>query len=318
MKTVVPVERSEKLDRRRRWMHELHLRRRWRRGVTEQIGGLRLSRGTHCCDGINGLHDGKIRTTAEDLFESNVVIFILSGEIALRNSLCWACEEGKTVSGWRRFVFWLFCRIGLWSCFQLQNAAIAKHQVNYAHLSFLIWNRCAREEVHCDMTSFQLRLRNRAIGLYVTHAMCVITFPDFCSMKTDVPKDVPVWIEKDDVPGPTDGDERVKPGDRLEPDEKVQVGYCEEWYEPSPVLSCALHSIICWKRGLWRRRRHYVDESVSKALSFHSCTLPAINLLTILRIHWLGYLDLVRFVVYSVCKPNAALDCYVSMPIASM
>ena len=48
-------------------------------------------------------------------------------------------------------------------------------------------------------------------------------------MKTDVPDDLPVWIEKDDDPGPTDEDEIVRPGDKLQPDDIVHVGYCEEW-----------------------------------------------------------------------------------------
>lgn len=50
-----------------------------------------------------------------------------------------------------------------------------------------------------------------------------------CVMKTDIPEDTPVYVELDNVPGQTEGDRIVKPGDKLEPNEKVQIGKCEEW-----------------------------------------------------------------------------------------
>ena len=49
-------------------------------------------------------------------------------------------------------------------------------------------------------------------------------------MTTEIPPDQPVWIEQDNIPGPTQGDRFISPGDPVDPDEKVQLGYCKEWY----------------------------------------------------------------------------------------
>ena len=48
-------------------------------------------------------------------------------------------------------------------------------------------------------------------------------------MTTDLPADIPVWIELDNKPGFTSGDEEVKPGDQLDPKDVVQLGECSEW-----------------------------------------------------------------------------------------
>ena len=62
---------------------------------------------------------------------------------------------------------------------------------------------------------------------------------EFCTMTTDIPPDQPVWIEQDNIPGPTQGDRIIYPGDLVDPNEKVQLGYCKECVcEPGKPLSC--------------------------------------------------------------------------------
>lgn len=48
-------------------------------------------------------------------------------------------------------------------------------------------------------------------------------------MDTDIPEGETAWIEQDNVPGPTEGDTIVKPGDQLAPSDRVQLGFCKEW-----------------------------------------------------------------------------------------
>ncbi len=48
-------------------------------------------------------------------------------------------------------------------------------------------------------------------------------------MTNNIPPGQPAWVETDSVTGPTGNDKIIKPGDKLEPDEKVQLGYCKEW-----------------------------------------------------------------------------------------
>jgi hypothetical protein len=69
--------------------------------------------------------------------------------------------------------------------------------------------------------------------MYVRDCTC-FEFSEFCTMTNDIPPDQPVWIEKDNIPGPTDGDTIIYPGDPVDPDEKVQLGYCKEWYCHTP------------------------------------------------------------------------------------
>lgn len=48
-------------------------------------------------------------------------------------------------------------------------------------------------------------------------------------MDTDLPPDTTAWIELDKIPGFTNGDREVKPGDPLDPKDVVQLGECSEW-----------------------------------------------------------------------------------------
>jgi len=48
-------------------------------------------------------------------------------------------------------------------------------------------------------------------------------------MFTDLPPGTTAWIELDQQPGFTSGDQEVKPGDQLEPKDVVQLGECSEW-----------------------------------------------------------------------------------------
>jgi len=50
-------------------------------------------------------------------------------------------------------------------------------------------------------------------------------------MTTDIPPGQQAWIEVDNKPGPTGDDKIINPGDPISPDEKVQLGYCQEWYD---------------------------------------------------------------------------------------
>ncbi len=56
-------------------------------------------------------------------------------------------------------------------------------------------------------------------------------------MTTDIPPGQRAWIEVDNIPGPTGGDKIINPGDPVDPDEKVQLGYCQEWYNHFQFLS---------------------------------------------------------------------------------
>lgn len=48
-------------------------------------------------------------------------------------------------------------------------------------------------------------------------------------MTNNIPPGQQAWIETDNKTGPTGNDMIINPGDRLRPDEIVQLGYCEEW-----------------------------------------------------------------------------------------
>lgn len=48
-------------------------------------------------------------------------------------------------------------------------------------------------------------------------------------MTDNIPPDQPAWIEEDNVPGPTGNDKIINPGDKLQPNDKIQLGYCQEW-----------------------------------------------------------------------------------------
>lgn len=57
-----------------------------------------------------------------------------------------------------------------------------------------------------------------------------VLFAEYCDMTTtDLPPDTAIWIERDNITGPTGNDTTVKPGDPLDPNVKVQLGYCKEW-----------------------------------------------------------------------------------------
>jgi len=45
-----------------------------------------------------------------------------------------------------------------------------------------------------------------------------------------------VWIEIDNKPGLTSGDEVVNPGDTLKVDQVVKRGDCEEWYDTHLII----------------------------------------------------------------------------------
>lgn len=58
---------------------------------------------------------------------------------------------------------------------------------------------------------------------------CFIDVLEICTMDTDLPPDTTAWIELDKIPGFTNGDREVKPGDPLDPKDVVQLGECSEW-----------------------------------------------------------------------------------------
>ena len=50
-----------------------------------------------------------------------------------------------------------------------------------------------------------------------------------CDTTKEIPYDVSAWLELDDLPGMTGDDERVYPGDKLNPGDRVRIGNCREW-----------------------------------------------------------------------------------------
>lgn len=48
-------------------------------------------------------------------------------------------------------------------------------------------------------------------------------------MNTDISTESDIWIENDGVFGPTAGDTIVHPGDQLNLNVIVELGYCQEW-----------------------------------------------------------------------------------------
>ena len=54
-------------------------------------------------------------------------------------------------------------------------------------------------------------------------------FSEYCNMTTNVPPDTTLWIEKDGIDGPTDGDTIVHVGDQIGTNETVQIGNCQQW-----------------------------------------------------------------------------------------
>lgn len=51
----------------------------------------------------------------------------------------------------------------------------------------------------------------------------------YCHMKADIQGNFTAWIDEDGIPGLTDGDTAVYPGDQISLDVKVQLGNCQEW-----------------------------------------------------------------------------------------
>lgn len=48
-------------------------------------------------------------------------------------------------------------------------------------------------------------------------------------MRADIQGNLTAWIDADEVPGLSDGDTVVHPGDEISLDVKVQLGNCQEW-----------------------------------------------------------------------------------------